>query len=385
MTNLHGSQRHSQLILLQPTPFCNINCNYCYLPDRQNSQCMSHETAELIFRRCFECTYIRSPFTFLWHSGEPLSLSPDYYEKAFNSASNIAKEFNKSFDHCFQTNATLINPEWIKLIQSHKVKISISLDGPEFVHDLNRVTHSKSGTHKSAMKGIRMLQDAGISLSAICVLTDFSLDYPDEIYNFFSRNNINYVGFNIDEIEGVNLKSSYSSSDSFKRYSQFMYRFLELAHAQDNTLRVREFDIVLGTLLADSFGDFEDTTNQPLEVISFDYNGNYATFSPELLGIKTDRFDDFSMGNVRDGELDSIFRNSRFATVKAEIERGLKACKESCEYWGFCGGGPPVNKLFEHNRFDSTETLFCRVHKKILADTVLSYIENTSGLQSIST
>jgi len=25
-----------QLLVIQPTPFCNIDCRYCYLPDRSN-------------------------------------------------------------------------------------------------------------------------------------------------------------------------------------------------------------------------------------------------------------------------------------------------------------------------------------------------------------
>jgi uncharacterized protein len=30
-----------ELLVIQPTPFCNLNCSYCYLPDRQNTRKMS--------------------------------------------------------------------------------------------------------------------------------------------------------------------------------------------------------------------------------------------------------------------------------------------------------------------------------------------------------
>ena len=103
--------------------------------------------------------------------------------------------------------------------------------------------------------------------------------------------------------------------------------------------------------------------------------GNISTYSPELFGVDTLRYGTFRMGNVRDGPLELIESNPTFVAVAKEIAAGVQACKASCEYWGFCGGGPPANKFFEHGRFDVTETLFCRIHKKTLVDVVLDYAE----------
>ena len=32
------------LLVIQPTPFCNMNCSYCYLPDKSNPNKISIET-----------------------------------------------------------------------------------------------------------------------------------------------------------------------------------------------------------------------------------------------------------------------------------------------------------------------------------------------------
>jgi uncharacterized protein len=40
-----------------------------------------------------------------------------------------------------------------------------------------------------------------------------------------------------------------------------------------------------------------------------------------------------------------------------------------------CGGGAPVNKYFENGSFVSTETLFCRLNRKVLLDVVLDKLE----------
>jgi uncharacterized protein len=375
------SQRHSQLVLLQPTPFCNINCNYCYLPERHNKKLLSLETANLIFRQCFESDFIRSPFTFLWHSGEPLAIPPEYFEQLLNSAKQIASEYDKEFNHCVQTNATLINSKWISLLQAYNVGISVSIDGPEFIHDRNRITRTGLGTHASAMRGLSTLKMAGLPFHAIAVLTSFSLDYPDEIFNFFVDNAITSVGFNIDEIEGAHKSSSFATVDAKKRYSEFIMRFLELNEESNGILRVREFESVLHTLFAPSYGSFADTTNQPLEIISFDADGNFATYSPELLGCTLERHGTYHMGNVHNEGLSQLPHNRLFLDVTSEINAGLVACKDSCDYWGFCGGGPPVNKYFEHRRFDVTETLFCSIHKKVLVDTILDFIEHRLDLK----
>ncbi|HEY7091304.1 MAG TPA: hypothetical protein VH518_24625, partial [Tepidisphaeraceae bacterium] len=60
-----------ELLVLQPTPFCNINCTYCYLPERQSTRRMSRQTLEATFRWIFASGLARQPFTLLWHAGEP--------------------------------------------------------------------------------------------------------------------------------------------------------------------------------------------------------------------------------------------------------------------------------------------------------------------------
>ena len=43
-----------ETLVLQPTPFCNIACTYCYLPDRDDRRLMTAATVEASFARVFE-------------------------------------------------------------------------------------------------------------------------------------------------------------------------------------------------------------------------------------------------------------------------------------------------------------------------------------------
>ena len=77
-----GGSGPLELLVIQPTPFCNINCSYCYLPDRQNTRKMSLETLEQTFAWVFSSGLVRQPFTLLWHAGEPMVVPAAFYEQA---------------------------------------------------------------------------------------------------------------------------------------------------------------------------------------------------------------------------------------------------------------------------------------------------------------
>ncbi len=365
---------HRQLVVIQPTPFCNIDCSYCYLSERDKPVHLPFSILKSIYTACFNNSHLGSPITFLWHAGEPLTLPVDYYRSAFELAGECNDFPKRPYDHYIQTNGMLLNDKWIELIKSYNVEIGVSIDGPSFIHDRVRRTRRGTGTHDEVMKGVKLLQSSGIKFNSIAVLTAESLNYPDEIFDFFYENEIHDIGFNIDEIEGP-YKTSTFQNDCDGRYRSFILRFLELVEHNEWKMKVREFQGIFSTLCGPNFGTFVDSTNYPLGVINFDYSGNFSTYSPELLGARSERFNNFFMGNILKDKLDDISSNNVFQAVTEEIQRGLNACKSSCQYWGFCGGGPPANKFFEHGQLDTTETVSCRVHKKILVDAVLEYAE----------
>ena len=70
-----------ELLIIQGTPFCNIDCGYCYLPNRSDKSKISIETIEKTMERLFESDLVRSDFSIVWHCGEPLVLPITFYEK----------------------------------------------------------------------------------------------------------------------------------------------------------------------------------------------------------------------------------------------------------------------------------------------------------------
>src|SRR3954452_21522619 len=60
-----------RLIILQPTPYCNINCSYCYLGHRDDRRLMSRNIVEALREKLFRRLSPQSAPIVVWHAGEP--------------------------------------------------------------------------------------------------------------------------------------------------------------------------------------------------------------------------------------------------------------------------------------------------------------------------
>jgi len=369
-----------ELLILQPTPFCNIDCSYCYLPDRLSTRRATPETLDQTFRWVFASGLAREPFTLLWHAGEPLVVPVAFYDDA---AQRLERHNTVGVPvvQSFQTNATLITDAWCDYFLRHQAHLGVSVDGPHFLHDRHRRTRRGQGTLDRVLAGIALLHRHQVPFDVITVLTADALDYPDELFDFYGAHGITAVGFNVEEIEGPHAASSLQAAGTPERFHRFLTRFLDLALGADPPLRVREFETAAGALRHPRrFGAGSRTQeNNPWAIVNVDCAGNFSTFSPELLGLSSPRHGDFAVGHVAADPLERVLADARYRRLAAEVAAGVERCRATCRYFPFCGGGPPGNKYFENGTFDSTETLFCRLHKQVCIDVTLDRLERAGS------
>jgi uncharacterized protein len=367
-----GPAPRLRLLVLQPTPFCNIDCSYCYLSDRKSTARMSLETLDLACQRVFESPWLDEQLEVAWHGGEPLTVPLAWYEEA-TAVMARRSPAQLRLRHCFQTNGLLVNENWARFFARIGARVGLSIDGPADVHDANRRTRRGLGTHERAMRALRLMQDQGAPVHVITVLTQRALDEPERLFDFFVKNGISEVGFNIEEIEGANSSSSLAEVDVEEKFRAFIACFLELVWNAPGLLRVREFDNAVGVLLSDEA--VRDQQNVPFAIVNVGYDGTVSTFSPELLGARHPRFDHFALGHIATYRLADFVNEPLFQAVNREIQDGVNACARSCRYFRWCGGGAPANKLFETGRFDATETMHCRLTRQIVLDQIIAGIE----------
>jgi uncharacterized protein len=369
-----------ELLVVQPTPFCNIDCRYCYLPDRTNKSVVADATLQNLFSQVFALGWAKEGLSVVWHAGEPMVLPIAFYRRAF-ALIDALKPPGLMVTHSFQTNGTLIDDAWCDFIAEAHVSIGVSIDGPQRLHDCNRVTRSGRGTFDKAVAGIRRLKSHGVPFHVISVLTKESLAAPREMFDFYLAEGIDHVCFNVEESEGDHRSESFAEAGIEDVYYDFLSEFWRLSALQPGKIHfIREIDDAQRNIFRPRDTGFHNQLATPFAIISMDWTGNIATFSPELLGLKNPAYDDFVLGNVNRDRLVDLAQTPLLARMCAEIDAGIAMCRERCEYFSVCGGGEPVNKLFENGSFATAETVYCRMTKMRATDLVLDRLERLPGL-----
>jgi len=363
------------LLVIQPTPFCNIDCRYCYLPNRNSKAVVERSTLVNLFTQVFQSGWARDRLTVVWHAGEPMVMPIGFYRDAFELVERL-KPADLSLTHAFQTNGTLIDDEWCAFLAEARVDVGVSIDGPQRLHDRNRVTRAGRGTFDKTIRGIRLLRKHGVPFHVITVLSSESLEAPRELFDFYVSEGIDHVCFNVEESEGEHVSRSFGSADVERAYYGFLSEFWRLSAAAPGKITfIREIEQALRQVLRPKEAVLVNDLVEPFAITSMDHAGNIATFSPELLGLKNERYGDFILGNVNRDALVDLETSASLLRMRADIEAGVARCRETCEYFSVCGGGEPVNKLAENGSFISTQTMFCRLTKMRATDLVLDALD----------
>ena len=354
----------TRLLVLQPTPFCNIRCDYCYLPDRDDRSRMPLAVVQHAVQRLVDDGLLGDQLTVIWHAGEPLAVPPAFYEDAFDAVRRIAGP-TCQVTQAIQTNAMLIDDAWCDLFQRHAVQVGVSIDGPAFLHDRHRVTRRGQGTHARTMRGLERLRAHSIPFHAIAVVTAQALAHADAFADFFEALGTTEVGCNFDEAEGAHARSSVQGQEA--AHQAFLARLFERADASGGRLKLREqtqtwrrLDPSLPRMRRQGLDSPDNAQVLPFAIVNVGWQGDFGSFSPELLGLPSADFGGFTLGNVLQGGYLASTRSARFERLWSAIRQGTEACRQTCRYFDYCGGGAPVNKLFENGSLASAETLYCR-------------------------
>jgi uncharacterized protein len=365
-----------QLLVIQPTPFCNINCKYCYLPNRTSKAVVTRETLGNLFLKVFQSGWFSDTLSVVWHAGEPMVLPIGFYREAFSLVEELRPP-PLQIVHSFQTNGTLIDDDWCRFFAEAQINLGVSIDGPRHFHDSNRLTRSGRGTFDRTIAGVRMLRRHGVPFHVISVLNPASMAAPRELFDFYVAEGIEQVCFNVEESEGDHVSESFRSSEIEALYYRFLREIWRLSATTPGKITfLREIETALQQVIRPREALFYNQLVEPFAITSMDCLGNISTFSPELLGLKNPEYDDFILGNVNHSTFSDFARGPVLARMLADINAGVAMCREQCEYFSVCGGGEPVNKLAENGSFASTETAYCRITKMRMTDLILDALEH---------
>lgn len=169
-------------LTIKPTNSCNFRCKHCFNGEHLEEKNLLplskvFRTLELIAKK-----YNDIKITF--HGGEPTLAGKEYYKKIFSYEKILKEKYKVDFWHIFQTNAYLLDSEFIDLLIKEGVFISISFDGPH-----NDVLRSNTSI---ILDRINEIKEKKGRMRIFCVETAKSIDTLLDTYNWFKEKKLDY-------------------------------------------------------------------------------------------------------------------------------------------------------------------------------------------------
>lgn len=173
------AERVSQVVM-QPTTLCNLDCKYCYLPNRRVRLRMRADVAAAV---AADLPLGNRPLPISWHAGEPLATGIDAFASLLSPFSSLRQAGR--IQHVIQTNATLITDNWIDLLEEHGFVVGLSIDGNETLNG-RRVDWSGRESFRRTMNGIDLLRQRCMPFHAIAVVGESALADAPTFFRFFA-------------------------------------------------------------------------------------------------------------------------------------------------------------------------------------------------------
>lgn len=346
---------------------CNLRCGYCFHRNKPNHlqqkpfAVMKIELIESIIENLLQSYPNEQKIEITWHGGEPMLAGKEFFKNVLQVQDELSKKYNKQISNNLQTNGTLIDKEWLDILEHPSFGIGISLDGPKEIHDILRRTVHHEGTFDRIQQAILSLRERGIHVSVVSVITKYHLGKVQEYFDFFANSGIEYIKIN-PCFEFTHLTDSYESF-SLQPGDFFIFGkelFDIWLNSGITTIKFGYLDDIIRTLvkgeastclLSDGCKNF----------VVIEPNGNLHPCD-DLFG------ENYLLGNICHttfGELTSN-QESVYNTFYAKIETSRNDCK-SCDWFAFCKKGCP----YLWNYRGQGEYLLCEDNKQLL-----SYVVN---------
>jgi uncharacterized protein len=146
-------------LVLNVNTGCNLSCTYCYKEDLAKPAAgrkMDFATAARSVDLLLDAGAARERVNIVFFGGEPLT-NVALIKDVVAYAEAAAARAGKAMDFSMTTNATLLTAALIDWFDAHRFGISVSIDGPQRVHDRHRRSVGGRGTYDTVARKVRVL------------------------------------------------------------------------------------------------------------------------------------------------------------------------------------------------------------------------------------
>jgi len=349
-----------RVLVIHLTDYCNLHCKYCFIekniPRTYTRKNMSKKVIERSidkFGKIIKNQIFLKPPSIVFYGGEPL-INWDILKHGLEylQEKQQAKILPSKIEKILITNGTLINYKIADVLKKHNVLVSVSIDGPEKIHNFNRLFKNGKGSFKEAINGFQILKEKGIRPTVSCVLSKQSLKYASSIINWLINNlKITALGFN-----HVSIIPNIFSYDPIyeNNFADALIKTQEIIQDKYPQVYERRMNHKINCFLerqiirADCTGCGEQMSISPDGKIGIcqGYMGSRKTFGASVFDSKYNPQDD-----------------SVFIEWTKRSPLNMSQCWD-CPALATCGGGCPRNADFINGSIWEIDSAFCHFAKK---------------------
>jgi uncharacterized protein len=133
------------------TTDCNMNCTYCYEGRDKKHINISEDILQqtLLFIQKYMASYQDEELVVDFHGGEPLL----QYDKVIYAVKTLREKYGEGIRFGITTNGTIMTDNVLKLLTNEfDYSLTVSLDGEEKYHNMNRKMKTGEGSYEKAMQ-----------------------------------------------------------------------------------------------------------------------------------------------------------------------------------------------------------------------------------------
>lgn len=363
-------------LVLKVVSHCNLNCDYCYmynLGDKtyQLQPKFMPETVidAIITKAAYHAeTHKLTQFEFIFHGGEPLLTSPDFYEKfVYKARTTFSTKIKVAF--CLQTNGILLTKRWCDTLSKLNINIGISLDGPQAINDEFRKDKAGKGSYRRVIRGLKVANEHPFFRNKIGVLTVINpLSDPVKNYEHLKAIGIQYVDFLFPDATHETMNSTPSST----LLADWLIQVFDLWFYDAKSRPAIRMFIQLVRLIIGQDEGFEYFGQQKNEFLVIETNG-----SIEVTGAFKICGDGFTKKGflIQKHSIEEVLADPFYDIYYSGHQNSSKVCKE-CSLFSVCGGGFVAHRYNQESAFDNP-SVYCYDLMKLIThiqNKVINYL-----------
>ncbi len=310
---------------------------------------------------------------FIWQGGEPTLMGAGFFRRVVKFQQKYGKH-GGIVSNGIQTNAILIDDELAAHLSKYNFLVGVSLDGPEYLHDKNRVTGSGKGTHAEVLKGIECLKRHKVEFNVIVLVNAVNVTHGRKIYRYlhdlrcFFHQYIPCVEFD----ENSNNKP-FPYTITGKQWGKFLCEVFDEWFSNDTfSVSVRLFDSILEYLVHDVANVCHMNTNCN-SYFMVEYNGDVYP---------CDFFSDqpHKLGNILQNSWQDLQTSPKYLQFGKKKSEWNKLC-DKCRFLTLCAADCIRHRLYDHCN-PGTQSWLCDGWKLFYDHTINEFKKLASIIQT---